>query len=96
MYTSFCMYRLPSLDTPLSALKEATIFHFGISFVYYHFSSPAQPVKGFTLNDLPAKPWPQVSFLPPGTCLQFNCAQCSFSIRTFQLFMLSSILIEFE
>ena len=49
---------------------------------FHHFYFPAQFVGGFTLSDLPDKPWSQVSsLLPPGTCLQF-LSHIGFSIPT--------------
>ena len=50
-----------------------------------HFYFPAQPVGGFTLSDLPDKPWSQVSSLPPCTCLQF-LSRMGFSIPTARRF----------
>ena len=53
---------------------------------FHHFYFPAQFVGGFTLSDLPDKPWSQVSsLLPPGTCLQF-LSRIGFSISTSRRF----------
>ena len=50
----------------------------------FHFA--AQLVGGFTLSDLPDKPWSQVSsLLPPGKCIQF-VSRIGFSIPTARRF----------
>ena len=67
-----CFIRLPTSRCAQSSDDSSS---FSLLFFNHPFYFPALLVGGFTLSDLPDKPWSHVScFLPPCTCHYFFVA----------------------